>query len=329
VSEPIQDARHYSLANVDLLWTAGNPIVLPVAGTPACHLYLHPSHGTIKLTTPFTPPEPDLAKWRRISFKPVAGDDGDLAELTVLVEDSVHGAYGLLVTVADRLQLEGQPLAAAVATAIAEHRNTFAGRAALSQDMEVGLFGELLVLEDLIGRIGAGRAVQSWQGPLSEEHDFVFDAVHLEVKTTSGEQRRHMLHGFTQLVPLRGVPLALVSVQLTRSNAQGGRTLAQLVATLRTEAGGYRPEVDDALDASGWSDDDVDLYTTYWTKRSEVRAYSVDDRFPAITRDRLSQVVPNLSVVSDLSYRVDVTNFSHHALPGPLAGLVEPPEDPA
>jgi hypothetical protein len=329
VNETKEDARHYSLANVDVLWTAGNPIVLPVAGTPACHLHLHPSNGTIRLTTPFTPPEPDVAKWRRISFKPVAADDGELAELTVVVEDNVQGAYGLLVTVADRLQLEGEPLAAAVATAIAKHRNTFAGKAALSQDKEVGLFGELLVLEDLIDTIGAGPAVQSWQGPLSEEHDFVFDAVHLEVKTTAGEQRRHMLHGFTQLVPLRGIPLALLSVQLTRSNAEGGRTLAQLVATIRTQAGGYRPGVDDALVASGWSDDDVELYTSYWTKRSEVRAYSIDDRFPAITRDRLSQVVPNLAVVSDLSYRVDVTSFSHQRLPGPLAGLVEPPEDPA
>jgi hypothetical protein len=325
----MEDARHYSLANVDLLWTAGDPIVLPIAGTPACHLHLHPSNGTIRLTTPFTPPEPDVAKWRRISFKPVAADDGEVAELTVVVEDNVHGAYGLLVTVADRLQMEGEPLAAAVATAIAKHRNTFAGKAALSLDKEVGLFGELLVLEDLIGRIGAGPAVQSWQGPLSEEHDFVFDAVHLEVKTTASEQRRHMLHGFTQLVPLRGVPLALVSVQITRSNAEGGRTLAQLVTTLRTQAGGFRPGVNDALEASGWSDDDVELYTTYWTKRSEMRAYSVDDRFPAITRDRLSQVVPHLFAVSDLSYRVDVTDFSPQALPGSLAGLVEPPEEPA
>ena len=241
------------------------------------------------------------AKNRYVGSRVLTQNDGELAELTVVVPENVHGAYGLLVTVADRLQLEGEPLAAAVTTAIAEHRNTLAGKEALSQEKEVGLFGELLVLENLIGNIGAGSAVQSWQGPLSEEHDFVFEAVHLEVKTTAGEQRRHMLHGFTQLVPLRGVHLALVSVQLTRSTAEGGRTLAQLVGTLRTKVGGYRPGVNAALEALGWSDDDVDLYTTYWTKRSEMRAYSVDDRFPAMTWDRLSQVVSNLSAVGDLS----------------------------
>ncbi|WP_457188665.1 PD-(D/E)XK motif protein [Nocardioides sp. P5_E3] len=326
MSEPLNDARHYSLANVDAFWAAGNPVVLPISGTPSCTLDVNPVGGAIRLTTPFTPPEPDVAKWRNITFKPVASDDGDMAELTVFVDDNLHGAYGLLTSIADQVQLEHEPLAAAVASAIAKHRGMFAGKAALSQDKEVGMFGELLVLEYLIGKIGAGPAVQSWQGPLNEEHDFVFGDVHLEVKTTSSEQRRHMMHGFMQLVPLRGIPLSLVSVQLTRSNHDGGRTLSQMVAQLRARSGGHRPKVDAALEAWGWKDEDAELYTTFWTKRNEPRAYDVDDRFPALTLDRLSQVIPNLKVVSDLSYRVDVTHFQNHTLPGPLAGLVDAPE---
>jgi len=327
VSESINDARHYSLANVDAFWDAGSPIVLPIAGTPECTLDIHPAHGTITLTTPFTPPEPDVAMWRNINFRPVASGEGDLAELTVMVEDNLHGAYGLLASIADQVQLEGEPLAAAVATAIAKHRSMFAGKAALSQDKEVGLFGELLMLEYLIDKIGAGPAVESWQGPLNEEHDFVFSDVHLEIKTTSGEQRRHMMHGFMQLVPLRGVPLSLVSIQLTRSNHKGGRTLSQMVSSLRAKSGGHRPKVDDALEVWGWKDEDAELYTTFWTKRHEPRAYDVDDRFPALTLDRLVQVISNMKVVSDLSYRVDVTQFTNHTLPGSLAGLVEAPEE--
>lgn len=327
MSESINDARHYSLANVDAFWDAGNPIALPIAGTPECTLAILPAYGTITFTTPFAPPEPDVAKWRNINFRPVASGGGDLAELTVMVEDNLHGAYGLLTSIADQVQLEGEPLAAAVATAIAKHRSMFAGKAALSQNKEVGLFGELLVLEYLIGKIGAGPAVESWQGPLNEEHDFVFSDVHLEIKTTSGEQRRHMMHGFMQLVPLRGVPLSLVSIQLTRSNHEGGRTLSQMVSHLRAKSGGHRPKVDDALGVWGWKDEDAELYTTFWTKRHEPRAYDVDDRFPALTLDRLVQVISNMKVVSDLSYRVDVTQFTNHALPGPLAGLVEASEE--
>lgn len=326
MSEPLGDARHYSMANIDAFWAAGNPVVLPISGTPSCTLDIHPGNGAISLTTPFTPPEPDVAKWRNITFRPVVSNDGDIAELTVSVDDNLHGAYGLLTSIADGLQLEGEPLAAAVASAIQKHRGMFAGKAGLSQDKEIGLFGELLVLEYLIENVGGGPAAESWQGPLSEEHDFVFTDVHLEVKTTSGEQRRHMMHGLTQLVPLRSVPLSLVSIQLTRSNYEGGRTLAQLVSHIRGKAGGHRPKIDDALEAFGWRDNEVDLYSTFWALRNEPRAYDVDERFPALTLERLAQVIPNIKVVSDLSYRVDVTHFQNHDLPGPLAGLVEAPE---
>ncbi|WP_245713536.1 PD-(D/E)XK motif protein [Nocardia vaccinii] len=329
MSEPIDDARHYSLANIDAFWDAGNPIVLPIAGTPECSLDIYPANGTIALVTPFTPPEPDLTRWRNITFNPVAADGEDLAELTVIVEDNLHGAYSLLTSTADQLQLEHAPLAVAVATAITKHRNVFASKTGLSQDREIGLYGELLVLEYLIGEVGAGPAVVAWQGPLSEEHDFVVGEIHLEIKTTSGEQRRHVMHGFTQLVPLREVPLSLISIQLTRSNHEGGRTLSQIVSQLRTKARGYRPKLDAALEACGWRDEDAALYATFWTKRNEPRAYKIDDHFPALTFDRLGLVVANMTAVSDLSYRVDVTHFAYQTLPGPLAGLVEAPEETA
>jgi len=301
--------------------------MLPIAGTPACRLDMYPANGTIKLITEYAPPEPDVAMWHNIRFEPVASDEGDLAELTVVVEGNVHGAYGLLASVADQLQLVGDPLAAAVATAVAKHRNLFAGKSGLSPEKEVGLFGELLVLEYLIGQLGPGPAVESWQGPLSEEHDFVFGYVHLEIKTTSGEQRRHMIHGLTQLVPLRDISLSLISIQLTRTHHEGGLTLGQMVSGVRAKAGGHRPTVDARLEALGWNDVDLDLYTTFWCMRNQPRAFSVDETFPALIASRLAPVVPNFEVVSDISYRVDLTNFDPHALPGVLAGLVSVDEE--
>lgn len=327
MTEQPEDARHLSLANIDFLWTSGHPVVLPIAGTPACKLDIHPANGTITLITAFTPPEPDVAKWRNIRFKPVDSDEGDLAELAVSVEGNLHGVYGLLTSVADQLQLFGEPIAAAIATAVTKHRNLFAGRAGLSAEKELGLFGELLILDCLIGKIGSGPAIESWQGPLSEEHDFVFSDIHLEIKTTSGEQRRHMMHGFTQLVPLRGVPLSLVSIQLTRTNHEGGLTLGQMVSRVRAKAGGYRPTVDAKLEALGWDDADVELYSAFWTKRNDPRAFDVDERFPALTAARLAPAVPNFAVVSELSYRVDLTHFGPGALPGVLAGLVSVDEE--
>jgi hypothetical protein len=296
-------------------------------GTPRCTIDIDPMHQSITLTTLAEPPEPDVAKWRNIDFSIHASDEGDLAQLTVAVDDNLHAAYSLLTSVADLLQLNSEPLAAAIRTAIANHYGMFAGKAGLSHEKEVGLFGELLVLEYLIDQIGAGPAIRSWQGPLNEEHDFVFENAHLEVKTTASEQRRHMIHGFAQLVPLRSTPLSLISIQLTRSSREGGRTLPQIISQIRVKAGGFRPMLNDALEASGWDDEFSDLYSTCWSKRNQPRAYDVDERFPALTLSRLAGVVPSLKSVSELSYRVDVTHFVRRPLPGQLADMVEPPEE--
>lgn len=316
------DARHLTLSTVDELWANGAPLALPIDGDPVCWLQLDPRNGFIRLVTKYDRPEPDVAKLKNIEFGAVSSGHEDLAELTVKVEGSVHGAYGLLATIADQLQVEKRPLAAAVAAAVDRHRNVFASRGAMTTEAEVGLFGELLFLEFLIDAVGAGPAIETWQGPLSEEHDFTFKAVHVEVKTTSGDRRRHVVHGLDQLIPLRGVPLSLLSIQLTRSTSQGGRTLPQLIAQVRTSAGGYQVAVDAKLATFGWGDDDADLYSTFWTLRTEPRAYDVSGDFPALTSDILAPLIPSFGLVSDVSYRVDVTDIEFDSLPEPMASFV-------
>lgn len=320
------DARHLTFTTLDELWDNGAPMILPIKGDPACQLQLDPKNGLITLVTAYDTPEPDVAKLKNVEFAAVSSGDDELAELTVRVEGSVHGSYGLLATVADELQVVKMPLAAAVAAAVARHRNVFASRGAMTTEKEVGLLGELLFLEFLIHQIGAGPAAASWQGPLSEEHDFTFDSVHIEVKTTSGERRKHVIHGLDQLVPLRGVPLSLLSVQLTRTSPEGGRTLPQVVAYVRKIAGGHQVAVDSMLANFGWQDGDADLYPTFWALRSQPRAYDVKGDFPAMTADLVGPVVSNFALLSDVSYRVDLTNLQHDALPDPIGGFVESKE---
>lgn len=320
------DARRLTFTTLDELWSTGAPMVLPIKGEPACRLQLDPKNGLITLVTPYDTPEPDVAKLKNVGFTAVSAGDDEYAELTVRVEGSVHGAYGLLATIADELQVERMPLAAAVAAGVARHRNVFASRGAMTTEKEVGLLGELIFLEFLIHQIGAGPATFSWQGPLSEEHDFTFDSVHIEVKTTSGERRRHVIHGLDQLVPLRSVPLSVLSIQLTRTAPDGGRTLPQVVAQVRKIAGGHQVAVDAMLASFGWQDDDADLYSTYWALRSQPRAYDVKGDFPAMTSGLVGPVVPNFALLSEVSYRVDLTDLHYDALPDPIGGFVESKE---
>ncbi|WP_137876353.1 PD-(D/E)XK motif protein [Rhodococcus sp. Q] len=299
-------------------------MALPIKGEPACSLKLDPMNGHLSLVTAYESPEPDVVKLKNVTCRVISADSGSLAEITVRVEDSLLGSYGLLATIADELQLSRLPLAAAVSVAVNRHRNVFASRSTLTTEKEVGLLGELLFLEFLIHTIGAGPAVTSWQGPISEEHDFTFDSVHIEVKTTSGERRKHLLHGLEQLVPLRGVPLSLLSIQLTRTSPEGGRTLPQTIANLRKITFGHQVTVDSLLERLGWHQDDADLYSTPWTFRSQPRAYAVTGNFPAMTPDLVRPVVPNFGLLSEVSYKVDLTDLEYDSLPDPLGGFVQP-----
>ena len=318
------DARHLTVTTLDALWSNGAPIVIPLKGEPTCQMRLDPPTGLITLVTPYETPEPDVARLRNITFNPVVSGDGDFAELTVRVDGNMHGAYSLLATIADGLQLNGLPLGAAVAVGCARHRDLLATRGALTMEKEIGLFGELLLLEFLIETIGPDRAVAAWQGPLSEEHDFTFESMTIEIKTTSSERRRHTIHGLTQLVPARGLPLCLISIQLTRGSPELGRTLHQLIAGVRQRAGARQVAIDGMLDLFGCRSEVAGLYATPWTLRSEPRAYSVQGIFPSMTPDLLAPVVPSFGLVSEVLYRVDLTDFEHDSLADPIGAFVEP-----
>jgi putative PD-(D/E)XK family protein DUF4420 len=319
-----EDARHLTVTTLDELWGSGAALVVPLHGEPSCRLQLEPATGTITLVTDYETPEPDVAGLRNVRFDAFVSGDDAFAELSIRVENNVYGAYSLLATIADLLQIQRLPLAVAVAGGIARHQHILASRAALTTEQELGLFGELLFLEFLIAAIGPEAAAVAWQGPLSEEHDFTFGDVHVELKTTSGERRRHTIHGLGQLVPLPDVPLSLVSVQLTRSSPDGGRTLPQMVRAVRHNAGGHQVRIDAILNASGWQDDDADLYGSCWALRSRPRSYAVCGEFPAMTPERVSPVVPSFGLISDVSYRVDLTDLEHEPLAGPLGVFVEP-----
>lgn len=319
----ITDARHLTFANIEMLWRGGVPLVLPVKGKPPCEMEFDPDAKCITLVTDYQAPEPDLAKLQNIRFEPMYVDGREVARITVRVDQNIHGAYGLLAVIADELQVAKSPLAAAVAAGVDQYREMLVARRGLTPEEEVGLVGELMFLNFLIHTVGAGPAIGAWQGPGAEEHDFVFADIDLEVKTTMSERRRHVISGLTQLIPRPDAALALLSIQVTRAGGSGGATLPGHVAQVRTLAGGYVTELDLLLAVVGWNIDDADLYSTRWTSRSTPRAYLVEKSFPAITAEALAAVVPNAGLLSDVSYRVDVTDLPPNKLPEPLSGFVE------
>lgn len=116
-----------------------------------------------------------------------------------------------------------------VSDTIAEFRGALRPlRPTLSLPEQIGLIGELWVLRHVLMPALGSRACRHWSGPQAERHDFVGQAAHVEVKTTTRSDDRHEISRQDQLRAPDGKKLLLASVQLERTDG-GEITVATLI----------------------------------------------------------------------------------------------------
>lgn len=294
--------------------------------SPLVRMEIDPARDAIELTTPAAGSDPEVTALERLTFARFTHQGAEWFRLSVDAQDMRYEAYVLLESIIDQLRA-GASFRHAVSEAVVSLKDLLASRRRLTEEKELGLLGELLVLQHVLTATDEGAAMGAWLGPLAEEHDFAFADYDAEVKTTKSETRTHVIGSETQLEPSPGRPLRLVSIQLTRAgNAIDGFTLPSLIAAIRDGLDQSRRTFDLALEGVGWRDRDADLYRTKYQLRSIPRAYDVDDDFPAITSARLDAVVPNRANVSAVSYRVNVTDLAPFSVGSPLEDFCEVPE---
>lgn len=295
---------------------AGVPNEQRLADAPVCILGIDPSHSELTLRTPATGPDIDVSAYRmiRTDLFEEPGDETVWFRVTVDAEDVEYEAYSLLQSVADQLQ-QGEDLERALHMALGAYRGLLSRAPRLSEDQEIGLFGELIALDRLIDGVGGARALAAWLGPQSEEHDFSLSNFDVEVKTTRSERRIHVIHGLGQLTPTPGRPLHLMSVQVTRAGASDdGTALPDMIECIRRRLRAERIDFDDKLAEFGWEDARADrLYTTRLLIRSEPRFYAVDNDFPALTSAGLARILTRPELIRSLDYRIDITDLQPEA----------------
>lgn len=179
-------------------------------------------------------------------------------------------------------------------------------RQAIDKIVQVGLFGELLVLRSLMIPTLGPAAVDQWSGPNSERHDFVSGRVHIEVKTTRKSRPEHEVSRLDQLRAPAGCRLLFVSVQLEES-VGGDESLATQVDAIIDILRGDAAALDlfmTKMANMGWSEEvrGSGELLRFFLRGAEV--YAVDEDFPRLPDDFL----PPSGVIS-VKYAVDLANL--------------------
>ena len=291
------------------LLKAGDPFRVRVPGSPIVEIYFSPSPLRLGFRAEDRAVDPiATSPWESIKTERVNLDGKQYLQISTHIEHLFPDFYSIGCLFADRVQLSKLAATEAWTDVLDSVSELLSQRSTLSDEQQVGLFGELLLLEALAGHLGWDDAVESWIAPLAEQHDFAWQDLDLEVKTTTTESRSHVIHGLGQMTANPNRDLFLVSIQITRTG-QAGRSLPDLIrgirAGLSAQAPGTNAKFDEGLALAGWKDSDVDLLVRKYSLRT-APAVIPSSQVPAVTSVTLLLKATDRSRLSDVSYRVNV-----------------------
>lgn len=321
-----EGSAHLDPRSVEEYFGLGASTAFVLLRSPLVRMRIDPNNETVELTLPAVGSEPEVTSFERLAVERFVQEGAEeWFRLSIDATDMHYEAYVLAESIVDQLRA-GASFRHSVSESLSSFKELLAGRRKLTDEKELGLIGELLVLRHVVANSGEEAALRAWLGPLAEEHDFAFSEFDAEVKTTRSESRTHLIGSETQLESSPGRPLHLVSVQVTLAGgAVEGFTLPSLVSDVRSGLDFGLRTFDSALESLGWQETDSDLYKRRYQMRSIPRAYLVDEQFPAITSERLDKVVPKRANVVGVNYRVNVTDLEHCAIGSPLDEFCEVP----
>jgi hypothetical protein len=172
----------------------------------------------------------------------------------------------------------------------------------LTEEAQLGLFGELLVLRDLIiPAVGASTAVEAWKGPEGKPQDFTMASGALEVKCTRAKAGgRIPISNELQLDERPFGYMVLIHVSVSQSGT-GNPSLTDMVEGVRALLSG--PALltfDDKLITAGFLDAHADRYRESRFLLRDIDFFDVRDNFPRVRPGDF-----RVGVV-EISYKIDV-----------------------
>ncbi|HMO50669.1 MAG TPA: PD-(D/E)XK motif protein [Kiritimatiellia bacterium] len=182
----------------------------------------------------------------------------------------------------------------------------------LSREEQLGLFAELWFLSAwLIPRIGVGKAMEGWRGPLGSRHDFEWPGKSIEVKaTTSTRGRIHHINGIDQLAPPENGDLLFYSMRL-REEGGATTTLPGLIAFCRMQMesdADVMTRFESALVQAGYSPAHDDEYSKTKLRVVDEVLFRVAEDFPRLFVKSFGGLP---SGVEQIEYLINLSGFEH------------------
>ena len=258
----------------------------------------------------------DLSRLAAIRTELIRKDRRIHLEVSTAARSLQKQFYHFATAVAERIAVEAQPAIAAVQLELQCFVDLLEQKPVLGIERQIGLIGELLVLQHLIAQEGMDL-LDAWIAPTPEPHDFRIGNSEFEVKTTVAPRRIHTVHGGEQLVPSAECSLYLISVVLGPVGAGTGFSLETLVDALLTCFAGDLERQNrfvELLTASGYRDADTQHYARQFALRRPLAVVAINERFPAITRPLIQKMLgPEAQRIDHLLYDVNIEGLEHES----------------
>lgn len=243
-------------------------------------------------------------------------DSGRVLEVSTGTERLYREFHRFAGLLAEDFEQVGRTAVDAFDAAIDRWQDFASWKGLLSDEQQVGVYGELMFLEALLRRDGP-VAVMAWTGrneSLPERHDFRIRKFDIEVKTTRSATRRHFVHGLGQLMPSHDHELFILSIRIEGAGLESGLALYERVARIRSsllDADVERREFEARLSSSGYRDSDAEHYRTRFILADSPMLIPVDQDCPRITSTMLSKwIAPDVAGrVDEVSYTVNLNGL--------------------
>jgi hypothetical protein len=249
-----------------------------------------------------------------ISVSPVQRAGTRFLEIATSSRSLYREFYLLLGEFITAVITEGVAPLQALAAILDRWRTLLRATLILSEEQQIGLFGELWMFARLLPALGAST-LDSWVGPASQVHDFRFRNLEFEVKTTSSARRTHIINGLTQLSPSQGCYLYLLSLQYIAAGA-GGQTLPETINAIEARIAKFAEgpkRFAQLLQSVGYSAADAQYYSARRRIGGPPRLIPIADGCPRLTRAGLDELRPIFAParIIDATYRIDVEGLGY------------------